>query len=104
MKSPLPRARWGRVRYVTHEPLAPVHPAPGRHVAADGRDPAGWRARVSLPAAVGFARSRLPHDPDHHAVSRRESRSDDLVGDRAVGASVRTTAGTQPDVVDEFGR
>ena len=45
------------------EPVAHLHPAAGRDVAADGGDHAGRACRLSLPAAVGAARGRLPDDP-----------------------------------------
>ena len=87
-----------------NEPVAPLYPAPGGDVAADGGDHAGRHVRLPLSAAVGAARGRLPDDPGADLLSRRQPGRDDLVGHRAARSAVRPDAGPQPDVVDEFGR
>ncbi len=76
-----------------HEPVAHLHPAPGRHLAAHGGG--ADRRAAGLPAAahLGPARGGLPHHPGHHAVPRRQPRRDDLQRHRAAGAPVRPDAG-----------
>ncbi len=98
------RAAAARVVSAHHESVSHLHPAPGRHHAADGGDPAGGHRRLSRAAAVRAARSRLSDDSGRDAVSRGESRCDDVVGHCAARAAIRTDAGTQPDVVDELRR
>src|SRR5204862_4453136 len=61
-----------------HEPLAPLHPAAGGDIAADGRDPARRRDRLPAAAAFGSTRGGLPDDPDRHFLSWREPRRRDL--------------------------
>ena len=60
--------------------------------------------RLPVPAAVGAAAGRLSDHPGADALSRRQPRSDDLVGHRAAGAPVRPDAGPQPDDLDQLGR
>ena len=86
------------------EPVAPVHPAAGGDLAADGGDHAGRHRRLSVSAALGLARGRLSDDPGADLLSRRQPRCDDLVGDGAARSAVRPDAGPQPDVVDQLGR
>src|SRR5271170_4891257 len=66
-----------------NEPVAPLYPAPGGDDAADGGDYAGRVVRLSLPAAVGIARGRLPDDPGPDLLPRRQPRCDDLIGHRS---------------------
>ena len=63
------RPSWNR-----DEPVAALHPAAGRHVAADARDRARRPRRLPLPAAVGAAAGRLPDDPGADALSRARAR------------------------------
>ena len=86
------------------ERLRALHPAAGRHHAADGGDPAGRHRRLPLPAALGAARGRLSDHPGADLLSRRQPGGDDLVGHRAARAAVRPDAGPQPDVVGQLGR
>ena len=46
-------------------------------------DPAGRHRRLSLPAALGAARGRLPDHPGADLLSRRQPGGDDLLGHRA---------------------
>src|SRR3989442_2934077 len=55
-----------------NESVAAVHPEAGRDHAADGRDPACRRVRVSPAADLGAAAGRLPDHPDVHLLSRPE--------------------------------
>ena len=86
------------------EPVAHLHPAAGRHGAADGRDPAGGHRRLPPAAALGAARGRLPDDPGGDALPGREPRRGHLVDHRAARAPVRPDAGLEADVVDQLRR
>src|ERR1700729_2986192 len=84
------------------ERLRTLHSASGRHLAADGGDHALRHGGLYVPAAVDAARGRLSDHPGADALSRRQSRSDDLVGHGAAGAAVRPDAGIEPDDVGEL--
>ena len=74
------------------EPVAPVHPAADRDLAADGGAAARGRRRLPAAAGLGAAAGRLPDDPGGHVLSRRQPRRDGLVGHRAARAAVRPGA------------
>ena len=62
------RKSWSGKPYPTsrgamREPVARLHPAAGRDLAADGGDHAGRRDRLSASAGLGAAGSRLSDDP-----------------------------------------
>ena len=80
-------------RRAADEPVAPVHPAAGRDLAADAGDRARRPRRLPLPAAVGAAAGRLPDDPGADAVPRRQPRGDGQHRHRAAGAPVRPDVG-----------
>ena len=71
------------------EPVASLHPAAGRDLAADGGDRAGRPGRLPLPAAVGAAAGRLSDHPGADALPGRQPRGDGQHRDRAAGAPVR---------------
>src|SRR5690606_32629062 len=74
------KRRRRRARKPAGEPLAALHPAPGRDLARDAGDPALGDPRLPPAAALGAARGGLPDDPGPHLLSRREPRGDGLVG------------------------
>ena len=66
--------RDNQLRTACHEPFAPLHPAAGGDLAADGRDPAVGHRRLPAAAAVRVAGGRLPDHPGGDALPGRESR------------------------------
>ena len=89
----------------TNEPVASVHPAAGRDVAADGRRSL-LAGAVALPAApgLGAAAGRLPDDPGRDVLSGRESRRHGVGRHRAARAAVRPAARLEPDDLHELRR
>ncbi len=90
-------------RPVRDEPVAPVHPAAGGDLAADGGDRAGRPRRLPVPAAVGAAAGRLPDDPGADALPRRQPRGDGQHRHRAARAPVRPDGRPRADELDQRG-
>src|SRR5690606_10688107 len=87
-----------------NEHLAPPHPAPGGHLAADGGAAAVGPVRVSAAAGVGTAAGGLPHHPGDDPVPGRQPDGDHKRGHRAAGTPAGPDSRTQPDVVDQLRR
>src|SRR5690606_32413531 len=97
-----PMTRPGRPRGDEH--LAPLHPAPGGHLAADGGAAAVGPVRLSAAAGVGTAAGGLPHHPGDDPVPGRQPDGDHQRGHRAAGTPAGPDSRTQPDVVDQLRR
>ena len=83
-----PRCRPRRRRSRAREPLRPLHPAPGRHHAADHRARAGGRHRLPAPAGGAAAAGGLPDHQRLHRPARREPAHDGLRGRHPARAPV----------------
>src|SRR5208282_1263943 len=86
------------------EPIASVYPAAGSHIFADGRNPPGWSGWLYATAGLRIAGSRLSDHSGAHVLSRSKPDGDGDDGDGAPGASVRSTAGFEPDDLHQFRR
>src|SRR3712207_6623842 len=84
------------------EPIAALHPPTGGHGTSDDRGDHRWRRRVPAAARLGPAGGRLPDDPGHDVLPRRESGRDGDVCHGAARAAVRPDAWAQADDVDEL--
>src|SRR5580698_2582164 len=88
----------------SNEPVTAVYSAASGDDTIDDRHHAVRHAGVQVPARRGAAGSRLSDHPGADLLSRRQSRRDDVVGDRAAGSAVRPDAEPEPDELGEFRR
>src|ERR1035441_619023 len=88
-------------RATLHEPLPDIHPAAGRHGAADGGDSARGHRCVLSTADLRLAASRLPDYSSADVLSRRKPRRHGHHRHCSFGAAIRRDARPQPDDLHE---
>ncbi len=86
------------------ESISSVYLAAGSHLFADGCNPAGRHRRLYPTAGLRVAGSRLSDHSGAHVLSRRKPDRDGDDGDGAAGASIRRTAGFEPDDLHQLRR
>src|SRR5579864_707781 len=87
-----------------NEPVPSFHSSPGRDIAYDVWRTAGRHRCLSATAGFGPARGGLSHDPGDDVLPRRRSHRNGVIGDCSLGATVRTSAGLEPDDLEQFAR
>src|SRR5947209_1792528 len=84
------------------ESVPDLHPPACSDVAHDGRSGPRWYCRVPAVAGLGAAAGGLPDDPGADVLSGRRSGSDDVGRYRAARKTIRASAGSDADDVDQL--
>src|ERR1019366_9926653 len=86
------------------ESISSVYLAASCDLFADGCNPLGRSCWLYTTAGLRVAGSRLSDHSGAHVLSRSKPERDGDDGDGATGASIRRTAGLEPDDLHQFRR